>query len=106
MRTAPTCGSHSLSTLPPVSALGFLFFQNNLNLLRDLAVLIARDFKSKAAQSQLFVLHRYGGVQIFPLSVAAALLTPVQTSRKNVSSINRTLNCFSLLEGSVIKGMC
>lgn len=36
-----------------------LFFQNNLNLLRDIAVLIARDFKSKPVQSQLFVLHRY-----------------------------------------------
>lgn len=40
-----------------------LFFQNNLNLLRDVAVLIARDFKSRPVQSPLFVLHRYGGVQ-------------------------------------------
>ncbi|XP_075027855.1 alanyl-tRNA editing protein Aarsd1 isoform X2 [Calonectris borealis] len=35
--------------------------KNNLNLLRDIAVLIARDFKSKPAQSQLFVLHRKEG---------------------------------------------
>uniref|UniRef100_A0A8C0I860 Threonyl/alanyl tRNA synthetase SAD domain-containing protein n=1 Tax=Bubo bubo TaxID=30461 RepID=A0A8C0I860_BUBBB len=40
-----------------------LLQKNNLNLLRDIAVLIARDFKSKPVQSQLFVLHRYGGVQ-------------------------------------------
>uniref|UniRef100_A0A8C3L9E3 Threonyl/alanyl tRNA synthetase SAD domain-containing protein n=1 Tax=Chrysolophus pictus TaxID=9089 RepID=A0A8C3L9E3_CHRPC len=38
-----------------------LFFQNNLNLLRDIAVLIARDFKSKPVQSPLFVLHRKEG---------------------------------------------
>ncbi|KFO72112.1 Alanyl-tRNA editing protein Aarsd1-B, partial [Cuculus canorus] len=35
--------------------------KNNLNLLRDIAVLIARDFKSKPVQSQLFVLHRKEG---------------------------------------------
>ncbi|XP_054252723.1 alanyl-tRNA editing protein Aarsd1-like isoform X2 [Indicator indicator] len=35
-----------------------LLQKNNLNLLRDLAVLIAQDFKNRAAQSQLFVLHR------------------------------------------------
>ncbi|NXU52578.1 AASDB protein, partial [Turnix velox] len=38
-----------------------LLQKNNLNLLRDLAVLIARDFKSKPAQNQLFVLHRKEG---------------------------------------------
>ncbi|XP_064030162.1 alanyl-tRNA editing protein Aarsd1-like isoform X4 [Pogoniulus pusillus] len=38
-----------------------LLQKNNLNLLRDLAVLIARDFKSRAAQGQLFVLHRKEG---------------------------------------------
>ncbi|NXU07372.1 AASDB protein, partial [Buphagus erythrorhynchus] len=35
-----------------------LLQKNNLNLLRDIAVLIARDFKSKPAPKQLFVLHR------------------------------------------------
>ncbi|NXX82278.1 AASD1 protein, partial [Urocolius indicus] len=35
--------------------------KNNLNLLRDIAVLIARDFKSKPVPSQLFVLHRKEG---------------------------------------------
>ncbi|CAM9790905.1 unnamed protein product [Bubo scandiacus] len=38
-----------------------LLQKNNLNLLRDIAVLIARDFKSKPVQSQLFVLHRKEG---------------------------------------------
>ncbi|NXN13518.1 AASD1 protein, partial [Indicator maculatus] len=38
-----------------------LLQKNNLNLLRDLAVLIAQDFKNRAAQSQLFVLHRKEG---------------------------------------------
>ncbi|XP_009894207.1 PREDICTED: alanyl-tRNA editing protein Aarsd1-like, partial [Charadrius vociferus] len=38
-----------------------LLQKNNLNLLRDMAVLIARDFKSKPVQSQLFVLHRKEG---------------------------------------------
>ncbi|XP_014814547.1 PREDICTED: alanyl-tRNA editing protein Aarsd1-like [Calidris pugnax] len=38
-----------------------LLQKNNLNLLRDLAVLIARDFKSKPVPSQLFVLHRKEG---------------------------------------------
>uniref|UniRef100_A0A8D2MBL5 Threonyl/alanyl tRNA synthetase SAD domain-containing protein n=1 Tax=Zonotrichia albicollis TaxID=44394 RepID=A0A8D2MBL5_ZONAL len=37
-----------------------LLQKNNLNLLRDIAVLIARDFKSKPAPKQLFVLHRGG----------------------------------------------
>ncbi|RMC01507.1 hypothetical protein DUI87_21946 [Hirundo rustica rustica] len=46
------CGTH-------VSNLSDL--QNNLNLLRDIAVLIARDFKSKPAPKQLFVLHRKEG---------------------------------------------
>ncbi|KAJ7396367.1 Alanyl-tRNA editing protein Aarsd1 [Pitangus sulphuratus] len=46
------CGTH-------VSNLSDL--QNNLNLLRDMAVLIARDFKSKPAPRQLFVLHRKEG---------------------------------------------
>ncbi|XP_067168001.1 alanyl-tRNA editing protein Aarsd1-like isoform X2 [Apteryx mantelli] len=38
-----------------------LLQKNNLNLLRDIAVLIARDFKSKPVQSELFVLHRKEG---------------------------------------------
>uniref|UniRef100_A0A8V0ZN21 Alanyl-tRNA synthetase domain containing 1 n=1 Tax=Gallus gallus TaxID=9031 RepID=A0A8V0ZN21_CHICK len=38
-----------------------LLQKNNLNLLRDIAVLIARDFKSKPVQSPLFVLHRKEG---------------------------------------------
>ncbi|XP_029820322.1 LOW QUALITY PROTEIN: alanyl-tRNA editing protein Aarsd1 [Manacus vitellinus] len=38
-----------------------LLQKNNLNLLRDIAVLIARDFKSKPAPRQLFVLHRKEG---------------------------------------------
>uniref|UniRef100_A0A8C3PH47 CS domain-containing protein n=5 Tax=Neoaves TaxID=3078114 RepID=A0A8C3PH47_9CHAR len=38
-----------------------LLQKNNLNLLRDLAVLIAREFKSKPVQNQLFVLHRKEG---------------------------------------------
>uniref|UniRef100_A0A8B9MFK9 CS domain-containing protein n=1 Tax=Accipiter nisus TaxID=211598 RepID=A0A8B9MFK9_9AVES len=38
-----------------------LLQKNNLNLLRDIAVLIARDFKSKPVQSQLFMLHRKEG---------------------------------------------
>ncbi|NXE70596.1 AASD1 protein, partial [Calcarius ornatus] len=38
-----------------------LLQKNNLNLLRDIAVLIARDFKSKPAPKQLFVLHRKEG---------------------------------------------
>uniref|UniRef100_A0A8C6N6Z7 Uncharacterized protein n=1 Tax=Melopsittacus undulatus TaxID=13146 RepID=A0A8C6N6Z7_MELUD len=38
-----------------------LLQKNNLNLLRDMAVLIARDFKSKPVPSQLFVLHRKEG---------------------------------------------
>ncbi|XP_068775125.1 alanyl-tRNA editing protein Aarsd1-like [Struthio camelus] len=38
-----------------------LLQKNNLNLLRDIAVLIARDFKSKPIQSELFVLHRKEG---------------------------------------------
>ncbi|XP_074418350.1 alanyl-tRNA editing protein Aarsd1 isoform X4 [Larus michahellis] len=38
-----------------------LLQKNNLNLLRDIAVLIARDFKSKPVRSQLFVLHRKEG---------------------------------------------
>ncbi|XP_072741730.1 alanyl-tRNA editing protein Aarsd1 isoform X1 [Ciconia boyciana] len=38
-----------------------LLQKNNLNLLRDIAVLIARDFRSKPVQSQLFVLHRKEG---------------------------------------------
>uniref|UniRef100_A0A8C9LB22 Alanyl-transfer RNA synthetases family profile domain-containing protein n=1 Tax=Pavo cristatus TaxID=9049 RepID=A0A8C9LB22_PAVCR len=38
-----------------------LLQKNNLNLLRDIAVLIARDFKSKPIQSPLFVLHRKEG---------------------------------------------
>ncbi|NXS96387.1 AASDB protein, partial [Jacana jacana] len=38
-----------------------LLQKSNLTLLRDMAVLIARDFKSKAVQSQLFVLHRKEG---------------------------------------------
>uniref|UniRef100_A0A8C3URX3 Alanyl-transfer RNA synthetases family profile domain-containing protein n=1 Tax=Catharus ustulatus TaxID=91951 RepID=A0A8C3URX3_CATUS len=40
-----------------------LLQKNNLNLLRDIAVLIARDFKNKPAPKPLFVLHRYGGAQ-------------------------------------------
>uniref|UniRef100_U3JDD6 Alanyl-tRNA synthetase domain containing 1 n=1 Tax=Ficedula albicollis TaxID=59894 RepID=U3JDD6_FICAL len=39
-----------------------LLQKNNLSLLRDIAVLIARDFKNKPASKQLFVLHRYGGI--------------------------------------------
>ncbi|NWI14432.1 AASD1 protein, partial [Crypturellus soui] len=35
--------------------------KNNLNLLRDMAVLIARDFKNKPVRSELFVLHRKEG---------------------------------------------
>ncbi|KFQ51578.1 Alanyl-tRNA editing protein Aarsd1, partial [Pelecanus crispus] len=38
-----------------------LLQKNNLNLLRDIAVLIAQDFKSKPVQNQLFVLHRKEG---------------------------------------------
>ncbi|XP_030919983.1 alanyl-tRNA editing protein Aarsd1 [Geospiza fortis] len=38
-----------------------LLQKNNLNLLRDIAVLIAQDFKSKPAPKQLFVLHRKEG---------------------------------------------
>ncbi|NXH11935.1 AASD1 protein, partial [Bucco capensis] len=38
-----------------------LLQKNNLNLLRDIAVLIAKDFKSKPVQSQLLVLHRREG---------------------------------------------
>ncbi|KAM6107985.1 LOW QUALITY PROTEIN: uncharacterized protein FYW35_010849 [Pterocles gutturalis] len=38
-----------------------LLQKNNLNLLRDIAVLIARDFKSKPVQSRLLVLHRKEG---------------------------------------------
>ncbi|NXO03377.1 AASD1 protein, partial [Rhinopomastus cyanomelas] len=38
-----------------------LLQKNNLNLLRDMAVLIARDFKSRPGQSPLFVLHRKEG---------------------------------------------
>ncbi|KFP87455.1 Alanyl-tRNA editing protein Aarsd1, partial [Acanthisitta chloris] len=38
-----------------------LLQKNNLNLLRDIAVLIAQDFKSKPAPEQLFVLHRKEG---------------------------------------------
>lgn len=51
------------SDFPTCRTAYLLFFQNNLNLLRDMAVLIARDFKSKPAQSQLLVLHRYRGVR-------------------------------------------
>ncbi|XP_010224756.1 PREDICTED: alanyl-tRNA editing protein Aarsd1, partial [Tinamus guttatus] len=35
--------------------------KNNLNLLRDMAVLVARDFKSQPVRSELFVLHRKEG---------------------------------------------
>lgn len=45
------------------SAARWLSFQSNLNLLRDMAVLVARDFKSRPARSQLFVFHRYGALQ-------------------------------------------
>ncbi|NXI48149.1 AASD1 protein, partial [Galbula dea] len=38
-----------------------LLQKHNLSLLRDIAVLIARDFKSKSVQSQLLVLHRKEG---------------------------------------------
>ncbi|OXB55295.1 hypothetical protein ASZ78_014089 [Callipepla squamata] len=38
-----------------------LLQKNNLNLLRDIAVLIAKDFKSKPVRSPLFVLHRKEG---------------------------------------------
>lgn len=49
--------------LSSCSRVHLFFFQNNLNLLRDIAVLIARDFKNKPAPRQLFVLHRYGEAQ-------------------------------------------
>lgn len=45
------------------SAARLLVFQSNLNLLRDMAVLVARDFKSRPARSRLFVFHRYGALQ-------------------------------------------
>lgn len=35
-----------------------LSFQNNLNLQRDLAVLIAQQFKSNPVREPVFVLHR------------------------------------------------
>ncbi|XP_078501454.1 alanyl-tRNA editing protein Aarsd1 isoform X1 [Lissotriton helveticus] len=38
-----------------------LLQKNNLNLLRDLAVLIAQNFKSGAEKSQIFCLHRKDG---------------------------------------------
>lgn len=65
MKTAPISGTQpSVHTdFSICSTIYLLFLQNNLNLIRDIAVLIARDFKSKPVQSELFVLHRYGGVQ-------------------------------------------
>ncbi|XP_054032910.1 alanyl-tRNA editing protein Aarsd1 isoform X2 [Dryobates pubescens] len=52
-----------------------LLQKNNLNLLRDLAVLIAQDFKSRAAQSQLFVLHRKEGDSEFMNIIANEVRT-------------------------------
>lgn len=37
----------------------YFFFQNNVNLLRDLAVLTAQNFKNTSAQQPVFVLHRW-----------------------------------------------
>lgn len=95
------------------STVCLLFLQNNLNLLRDMAVLIARDFKSKPVPSQLFVLHRYRGVQgkggngimvSYTCYGSCISLTPFQAcfSRKNINKVNRGLNCLSC----VIEGMC
>lgn len=97
------------------STVNFLFFQNNLNLLRDIAVLIARDFKSKPAPKQLFVLHRYGGAQgrgansiphILWLLDLSHLVRAACFLKGNVNKENRILNCLGLLQSCVIKGIC
>lgn len=101
-----------------------LFFQNNLNLLRDIAVLIARDFKSKPVQSQLFVLHRYGEFRdrgkkpwYYVISDSCIALTPTQAYNNyclkvkhslwmNINKVNKILNRLGLLEGCVMEEMC